>query len=246
MDPQIFRPPSQGQNILDYLRVGRIISWLEMFKGLAQGDYIHVVPPLRKQSSGPGGCLLAIDMPRYFGGGEAQDSRSFPLPFTVSPSGETTVRIRPGMLSGPSVPAGVGEGRAEIELSIGGVPLHLDPDFEVGASEEWQYLYVKMMFSPIVIEADGEYRMGGLELQTPTVEIGQLPNTARFAEVDAVTGETTDGETVKTLALIRAKPRVVIQLSYGNWYLQTCKDDQYGHITIYEPTYLNQTVQVGA
>lgn len=174
----------------------------------------------------------------------------FPLPFALlRGSASNKLRVQAGVLYGPSVVAGIGDGASEVFPTIGGtLPIYDSgaPEITVPVSASYGYAYIKLVFDPVVVEADGEFYVDGLELASADVQtLSALPTDATAASCDPVTGEPSQGIAYKTLGLIRiasgATAPDVIQISYGNWYLQTCAD---GDIVIYEPNYLAQTVNV--
>lgn len=174
----------------------------------------------------------------------------FGLPFALVQGSEVgKLKVSPGVLSGPSVTAGV-DPAGEFFPTIGGTTTHIYEDgasqITVPTSGAWGKVYIELIFDPTVLEADGEYYVDGLELVSAEVKTGSnLPGDASAASCDPVTGEPTQGKAYKTLALIRRQgsnaPVEVRQVSYGNWYLQTCDD---GNIVIYEPNYVAQTVNL--
>jgi hypothetical protein len=184
----------------------------------------------------------------FYGSG---DGSTFGLAFALVPgSAANKLRVSPGVLSGPCVSAGVGDGESEFFPTIGGTTKHIYEDdadeITVPVSSNFGRVYMDIRTDPIVSEGYGEFYVSGLELERAEVKTASsLPNDHVAASCNSTTGTPTQGRAYKTIALIRRRtsdaPVEFIQISYGNWHLQTCED---GNITIHEPNYVNQTVNI--
>jgi hypothetical protein len=240
-------PPADGQRFLEWQ--GQAVNFLALSATRqAAGDMQEMLARYTHQ------IITAADGRQF--GVLAENVGAAPstlpsLPFTVSAGGTEPnhITVWPGVVSGPSVTAGVGNGSGEYFPRISGTPLPDSPVMTVAQGSAWRYVIMTLDTDPVANETDGEYILIGLNLTAATISmVSSLPTDTRVAEVDPVTGNTTPGKAVKTLALVRyhttdpeADPSLqIIQISVGNWYLQTCEGD----LVIFEPNYVAQILNV--
>jgi hypothetical protein len=180
-------PPTQGENLRDYLRAERVESWLRIIKWMLTGGFISFDSRDFLVGGAPGGILVKLK-PRRSGSSGSMESAT-PRPFQLKIAGsdaEPKISVYPGTFSAGANDVSVtSEDCLEDAPSSGSRDLVLVVNLLAGSHA---IEYVGEESSDIVYYATGIASLESWQFQL--VSVGESPGSTR-AEVSEVTGSPT-------------------------------------------------------
>jgi hypothetical protein len=180
-------PPTQGENLRDYLRAERVESWLRIIKWMLTGGFISFDSRDFLVGGAPGGILVKLKPRRSGSSGSMESATTRPFQLKIAGSdAEPKISVYPGTFSAGANDVSVtSEDCLEDAPSSGSRDLVLVVNLLAGSHA---IEYVGEESSDIVYYATGIASLESWQFQL--VSVGESPGSTR-AEVSEVTGSPT-------------------------------------------------------